>query len=145
VTKLPTALLSQRLSSPDAQVWMIDTLPCGPGDRFRVTFEGEDGRWRHGIRLMVDGALTVGEATADQVLLWTDTAPNQVMIKVDRTSDGLLRLYNVWDSGRGRREESQAATSGMLREETHAGWRYRCSDISPQPTFDALIFRVERD
>jgi hypothetical protein len=82
---------------------------------------------------------------ADQVVLWADTAPDGLRLTVRETSDGLLHLYNVWDSGRGRGIESQAATSGMLREDTPSGWRYRCTDIAPEPTFDASTFRLERE
>jgi hypothetical protein len=145
VSSLPGAVVNERLTTPDAPVWKIDVLPCKPGDRFRVVFESDDGLWRHGVRLMVDGVLAAEATTADQVVLWSDTAPTEVDIAVESASDGLLRVYNVWDSGRGRREESQAATSGMLRDDTANGWRYRCSDIATEPTFDALVFRIERD
>ncbi len=38
--------------------------------------------------------------------------------------------------------ESQSHTSGMLREQTAIGTRYRCSDIDPDPSFEALVFSI---
>ena len=64
--------------------------------------------------------------------------PND-LVEVLQT-DGLLRLYNVWDSGRGHRPfESQSATSGMLASDG----TYRCSDIALDPAFDCLTFAVD--
>jgi len=83
------------------------------------------------VRLGVKGNLEIAGQTSPQSVVWRDTAPPSVDIVVRSTVDGLLRLYNVWDSGRGRGQESQAATSGMLREPTPLGFRYMCSDINP--------------
>ncbi len=139
VTPPPGEAQSERLTTADQPVWKIDAVPCLPGDSIRLAFESDDGRWRHGVRLMVDGALSVGETTADQLVLGADTAPKDVLVTVEEASDGLLRLDNVWDSGRGRGMESQAATSGMIREDTATGWRYRCSDVASEPKSNALV------
>lgn len=57
-----------------------------------------------------------------------------------------MRLYNVWNSGRGRGPwESQSHTSGMISEVVAGGFRYRCSDIGPDPSFDALVFTLKRE
>ena len=125
-------------------VWLIDTIDCSAGSVFRLVFESAEPRWRQGVWFGVEGQLEVAGSTSPQVVLWRDTAPPAVDIVVRSTSDGLLRLYNVWDSRRGRRRESQAATSGMLRDETANGFRYRCSDINPLPTFEALVFSLDR-
>jgi len=143
VTALPGATKSGSLSTAEREVWKIDAVPCGPGDVFNLSFEEEDTRWRHGVFLAVEGRLRVADTTAKAVTIWSDTAPETTRVEVIDSDDGLLRVYNVWDSGRGRGTESQSATSGMLREVADAGWRYRCSDINPDPTFDALVFRLQ--
>jgi hypothetical protein len=80
----------------------------------------------------------------DQFEVWTDNGPPSFEAKVVRTEDGLLRLYNIWDSGRGHRRESQSETSGMLNEVRNDGTViYRSSDIGVRPRFDKLVFRVE--
>jgi hypothetical protein len=92
--------------------------------------------------LAVDGELEVAGTRADQMELWTDTAPGTVSVRVLNSKDGLLRLYNVWDSGRGRRRESQSATSGMLREPVSASTTiYRCNDIGRDLAFNKIVFR----
>ena len=123
---------------------MIEAVPCAPDDVFEIVFEAAEPRWRQGIWLGVEGTLAVGSTLSSQMVLWNDTAPERVLVRVVSTSDGLLRLYNVWDSGRGRQLESQVHTSGMIREELPRGARYRCSDINAEPTFAALVFRMER-
>ena len=89
--------------------------------------------------MATDGLLAVEGETSPQLVLWTDAAPDEVRVTVTQT-DGLLRLYNVWDSGRGLGPfESQSATSGMVV----SGGTYRCSDIASDPAFDRLAFSIE--
>ena len=136
---LPSAAKSPSLTTPDRDVWLIDALPCRPGDTFSLTFVDAAERWRQGVWLATDGVLRVAEVEAPQFVLWRDTAPQTVLVRV-ATTDGLLRLYNVWDSGRGLGVESQKATTGMLREEVAGGYRYRCNDIGNDPDFTSLTF-----
>lgn len=119
------------MSTPAKPVWLIEAIECWDGSTFRLVFESAEPRWRQGVRLGVKGNLEIAGQTSPQSVVWRDTAPPSVDIVVRSTVDGLLRLYNVWDSGRGRGQESQAATSGMLREPTPLGFRYMCSDINP--------------
>lgn len=138
--------MNSALTSPDREVVLIESLTCTAGDRFSLTFESVDPRWRQGVWLAVDGELAVAGQTSSQLVLWRDTAPRRVTFEVKSTDDGLLRLYNVWDSGRGGGPwESQSHTSGMVREVVAGGIRFHCSDISPDPTFDALVFTLERN
>lgn len=125
-------------------VVMLDVIPVVAGETLRVRFKGTSGKWRQGIWLGVDGELDIGGTRADQVEIWTDTAPRSFDVKVLKTRDGLLRLHNIWDSGRGRRRESQSATSGMLKETRKGTLLYRANDIGWQPKFDKLIFEVSR-
>jgi hypothetical protein len=125
-------------------VVMLDVIPIVPGERLRVSFKGTSGQWRQGIWLGVDGELEIAGTRADQFEIWADTAPPSFEVMVLRTQDGLLRLYNIWDSGRGRRRESQSATSGMLKEERNGTVVYRANDIGRKPQFDKLVFEVSR-
>jgi hypothetical protein len=123
---------------------MIDTIPVGEGDRLRLSFESADDRWPHGVWLAVDGTIVIGDTASPQVTLWRDASPRVVDLIVEASRDGLLRLYNVWDSGRGKGRESQSHTSGMRREPLPGGWRYRCNDIGLNPDYTALVFTVTR-
>jgi hypothetical protein len=144
--RLPGRSVNHALTTPEREVILIDAVLCSAGDRFLLTFETVDPRWRQGVWLAVEGELVIEDVTFSQVVLWRDTAPDQVQLEVRSTSDGLLRLYNVWDSGRGHgRWESQSHTSGMISEVVTGGQRYHCSDINPDPSFDAVVFTLTRN
>jgi hypothetical protein len=135
--------MNPALTADDREVLLIEAVPCSAGDVFSLTFEAAAPRWRQGVWLAVDGELAVGDHSSSQIVLWRDTAPDRVELEVVSSGDGLLRFSNVWDSGRGRTPwESQSHTSGMIREAVAGGSRYRCSDIDPEPTFDALVFTL---
>jgi hypothetical protein len=121
----------------------IEALPVSAGQTVLLRIEKVKSSWRQGVWLGTEGSLTVGEAHLSQFIVWADTAPPETEIGVEET-DGLLRLYNVWDSGRGPgRSESQSHTSGMLLEETTDGSRrYSCNDIGLNSDFTKLVFSV---
>lgn len=141
---LPGRTVNLGLTTPEREVILIETVDCAPEDRFSLRFESAEPRWRQGVWLAVDGELAVSGQASSQILLWQDTAPDHIEIDVRSTGDGLMRLYNVWDSGRGRGRESQRRTSGMVRQPLPDGYRYHCSDINPAPTFEALVFSLVR-
>ncbi len=126
---------------------MEDRCPAlRAGDRWRIAFESAGQTWRHGIWLGVNGGeIQVGDVCAPQVIVWMDDAAGGVEVVVRSSDDGLLRIYNIWDSGRGvRPDESQMHTSGMVREPVEGGFRYRCSAIASVPAFDQLVFTACR-
>jgi hypothetical protein len=134
---------SQLSSEVGKQVIMIEVLPVRSGTRLNVTFSSQSGTWREGLWLAIDGALEIAGTQADQFELWTDTAPRSFDVDVVESRDGLLRLFNIWDSGRGKKHESQSFTFGMLKEERPDGTLvYRCNDIGRSPQFDKLIFEL---
>jgi hypothetical protein len=146
--RLPSeAVVNEDLSVETGQrVILLDVLSIAPGETIRVEVVEASGAWRQGIWLGVDGELDIAGAHADQFEIWADTAPRSFEVKVLRTTDGFLRLYNIWDSGRGYRRESQSATSGMLKSEERVGptviATYRANDIGRHPAFDKLVFKV---
>jgi hypothetical protein len=133
-------VLNSRLSGgARGDVVKIEVLRIQAGDLATVQFLGTSSEWRQGVWLATNGLLDVNGERLPQVLLWTDTAPAEVTVSVVET-DGLLRLCNIWDSGRGLGPfESQSATSGMLV----ADGIYRCSDIASDPAFDRLVFSLD--
>ena len=144
--RLPGRSVNAHLTTPDREVLLIEAVSCSTGDRFSLRFESFESRWRQGVWVAVDGEIAVNGHTAGQVVLWNDSAPAVTQIEVIATDDGLMRMYNVWDSGRGRGPwESRSHTSGMLRERSDNGERYRCSDVNADPTFEALVFTLTRD
>jgi len=126
------------------EVVQFESLPLAAGDHLTLSFEETNSDWRQGVWLGTEGELRILNQRDDQFVLWTDSVPPDVEIVCERT-DGELRFYNVWDSGRGHGRESQSATSGMLVEELpDGGLRYRCNDIGLNPRFEELAFVVRR-
>jgi hypothetical protein len=141
---LPGRTLSRGVAGPAGQeVVKIEALPVQPGQTVRLRFERAASAWRQGVWLATEGSLSAGGTASPQLVIWADTAPPEVDLRIEDT-DGLLRLYNVWDSDRGRGPfESQSATSGMLVEELDDGSRrYACNDIGTDPDFEKVIFSV---
>ena len=124
------------------EVVKIEALPIVAGQSVHLVLEGSDSPWRQGVRFVTEGVLGVAGVEAPQLDIWTDTAPPEVQISCVET-DGLLRFYNVWQSGRRPGVESRSATSGMLAEDLGDGWRrYACSDIGLELDFMKLVFRI---
>lgn len=145
--KLPSAPVLNRQLTADVgrDVLLLDAVPITPGQCVRVAFVDRNGAWRQGVLLTTDGRLVAGGASSPTLVLWSDTAPPSTEVCVSE-SDGLLRIYNVWDSGRGLGGfESQKATSGMIRTSGPGFYRYECNDVGIPPTFDKLVFTVELD
>ncbi len=141
---LPNRTLSRAVRGPSGDPAVkIEAIEVQTGQTVRLTFESVNSAWRQGVWLATQGELSVAGTTSPQVVLWSDTAPAEVEIVVQVT-DGLMRLYNVWDSGRRRGPfESQSATSGMLVETMPDGSsRYSCNDIGTDAKFDKLVFRL---
>lgn len=133
-------VLSSTLTNAErGDVVKIEVLPVRAGGVVVVRFLGGSSSWRQGVFLATEGLLEVEGDASSAIVLWSDASPDEVRVEVLQT-DGLLRLYNVWDSGRGHRPfESQSATSGMLASDG----TYRCSDIALDPAFDCLTFAVD--
>lgn len=124
-------------------MWRIEVLPISTGQVVRVEFIEARGEWRQGVWLATEGSLESNGTASSQLVLWEDTAPPVVDVTVHE-ADGLLRLYNIWDSGRGfGHHESQSATSGMVKHVRDDGASvYSCNDIGVDPDFSKLVFAV---
>ncbi len=125
------------------EVVMFEVMPVAVGSNVRLTFEGSEAGWRQGIWIGTEGALLANTLRHAQFVVCQDTASESVELEVV-APDGLLRFYNVWDSGRDLGpHESQQATSGMHVDHiSEASARYRCNDIGLSPKFDKLRFVV---
>lgn len=140
---VPGRTLNETLSEQlGREVVKVETLPIAPGQVIRLAFEGGESRWRQGVRLATEGALMANEVSAPQLDLWPDTAPSVVEIMCEST-DGFVRIYNIWQSGRRPGVESRSHTSGMVVDLLPDGSRrYRCNDIGFDPDFSKLVFRI---
>jgi hypothetical protein len=122
--------------------WCV--LNIGTHAEFRLTVEKVTPLRAQGIWLHSGGVIEVKgkvEAASSQKALMFYDAPHEVTFSCE-TSDGLLRLYNLWEvNGQPR---SLMRMSGMDVENIPGGYRYRCTDTGPDPDFERFIFTLVR-
>jgi hypothetical protein len=118
-------------------VLAVDVIAVEPGDLIEVRFVRSEGLARRGLWLGTNGSLEIADTKTPQVLLWNDTAPEIVTIRVTST-DGFVRLYNIWESSRGR--QSLTPRAGMVAETVGNITTYACTDpLGEGPSFGQLV------
>jgi hypothetical protein len=124
-------------------VWAIYDLPV-PADRGRVQFESVAGERAQGVALASSGSpLEVNGATANDIRLWSDTAPELIEFGVsDRSRLQRLRVWNVWRTRHGA-EDAWTGNFGMWVEQSGTSFRFHCSDGIGDVDFGDLVFRIE--
>lgn len=107
-----------------------------------ITFISIDSEWRQGIVLNTKGDFEInGQKLPNKIVLWYDTAPKEVLIKIN-SSNKLLLLYNVWDTGNGTIQYGHNG-AGMHIEEKEGYKIYHCNDGVPDDDLNDLIFTVQ--
>lgn len=141
---LPSTRVINRKQAEDLgrEVVLLETLPVNVGDFLTVEFLRARSDRRQGIWLGLDGTMKIGGETSSQFTIWADTAPRVFEVEVLNTEDGLLRIHNVWDSGRGMR--SQTDKSGMLTSSDGSSWRFHANDVEPGLRFESLSFVISK-
>ena len=123
-------------------IQMVDRLTVANGQRLKVTFEEVNADWRQGVCLTADvGFLVNNQIVKKSVVLWKDTAPREVLLKV-QTKKGECQVKNVWDVGDGVMH-SWHNGAAMIVEQIASGRRYKCNDGRADDDFDDLIFSIE--
>lgn len=121
---------------------LFDRLQVNDGQKIRVTFESAHGEWRQGIHLSTDGTFEVNNQASTEIVLWQDTAPHEVVLKV-HSKTGECLVMNAWDTGNGLMQRGHNGAA-MIVEELPNGRRYRCNDGFADDDFDDIVFRLER-
>jgi hypothetical protein len=123
------------------RIQMVDRFRVTTGQEIRVTFESVDSDWRQGVHLSTDGSFEVNGQTIEKaVVLWKDTAPPDVVLKVKSTKGECL-VKNVWDVGDGVMH-SWHGGAAMVVERSGSVRRYRCNDGKADDDFDDLVFSL---
>jgi hypothetical protein len=121
---------------------MVDRLEFSSEAQLQVVFESTKGEWRQGVYLYGDGTFEVnGETIKKAIVLWVDTAPPVISIKV-KSKKGICSVKNVWDTGNGVME-SWHNGAAMIVEKSENVRKYRCNDGKSDEDFDDLVFRIE--
>lgn len=120
----------------------LDTIP----DAILVEFLSATAVPVQGLRMKFQGGvLEVANVSAQELLLWRDTAPDQVLVRVrrnrgQRNAPSSLKIWNVW---RGGLDVTQAwlGNAGMRVERASDGNRIElhCSDGEGSAVFSDLV------
>ena len=147
-TDLATIFAEQQTNKIDwgGPLYSLYELPTGSGE-MTIRFVAFRACPPQGLRLKIrGGSLDIDGRTADEVVLWTDTAPTEVRVAINWKPHGArsLRIWNVW-----RMEEVTQAwlgNAGMRVSTTDNGTLLlRCSDGEGEPDFEDLIANVAVD
>ncbi|MCA9822468.1 MAG: hypothetical protein KC470_07675 [Dehalococcoidia bacterium] len=125
-------------------VYLIYTAAIEAGDRLALRFLGATSPQRQGVWLGTDGVIRDSNQGVDQgqLVLWAD-AMAAIELQVVET-EGVLWIYNVWDTGLGVGPfESQSYSSCMRVSPSGPTTRFECSDFGDPPAFDGLVFDLE--
>jgi hypothetical protein len=127
----------------DGPVYSLYELPRDTTE-LTIRFQSAASKPRQGLRLKVrGGTLEIESRTSGDVILWQDTAPAEIHVRVRWKPRGLrsLRIWNAWQVN----DVTQAwlGNAGM-RVTPSAGGVYtlRCSDGEGEPDFDDLVAEV---
>lgn len=125
-------------------VHMMYELPqLGAGQELMIGFGQPSPARPQGLRVKVGGGLVElnGEQLSD-VVLWSDTAPETVVLRLlpaKATASMTVRIWNAWRDTAGTMQ-AWIGNSGMLIEHQDDGTTVlRCSDGFDEPSFDDLV------
>lgn len=141
-TDLATIFAEQQTNRIDwcgGPLYSLYELPTDSSE-MRIRFVAFRACPPQGLRLRVrGGSLDIDGETADDIVLWTETAPVEVRASITWKSRGArsLRMWNVWRMG----EVTQAwlGNAGMRVTTNNGTLLLRCSDGEGEPDFEDLI------
>ncbi|MEO6146413.1 MAG: hypothetical protein ABIT70_05070 [Sulfuriferula sp.] len=95
-----------------------------------------------GLRIKLDnGELEINGQQLKDIVIWADTSPDEVQVRVIGKSNVGVKVWNVWRYG----DLMQAWTgnAGIQIEEKNGLVRLSCSDGVGEPDFTDLIVQIE--
>lgn len=128
----------------DGPLYNLYELPT-EGTELRVRFQSATSAPPQGLRLKVRGGTFDVESTAtDDLILWQDTAPAEVRIRIAWKPKGRrsLRIWNAWRVN----DVTQAWLGNAGMRVTPGGqgvFQLHCSDGEGSPDFDDLVAEVQ--
>jgi hypothetical protein len=133
----------QPIQAAGHSVQMVYRRKVRDGLTLRVRWERRIEIPVQGISVSVKGGqVRVAGVRAKDIVLWADTAPEEVTLQCEGRDVSELSLWNCW---RDEREVTQAwvGNSGMVVEQLGGGvLRFRCNS-RPEITFGDLVFDLD--
>jgi hypothetical protein len=124
---------------------MYELPPIAAPAELRIALRAGDAR-PEGLRLKArHGRVVVNGEPLDNVVLWSDSAPPEVVAELQpRGRQPMsLRLWNTWRDAQGI-AHAWIGDAGMLVERDDGGRVVlRCSDGFDRPSFDDLVVELE--
>lgn len=118
------------------------------GERLRITFERSKETPVQGLGLHCEKCqLQAHGTTAQDLALWTDTAPREVELVATKVRSGAyVDIVNQWrDEKHGTTMyRLNSAAMEVVREEDEDAAILRCSDGWDSPAFDDLVVHVRK-
>jgi hypothetical protein len=129
---------------------MYDLADLGPASTLTVKFLSVSKKRPQALRLTAKGGqFKVNDQTLEDVVLWSDSAPETVEIRL-RPPKGGTMTARIWNAWRDPSDAMQAwiGDAGIVVDEPGPGSvLLRCSDGFDTPSFDDLVveLRVTQD
>jgi hypothetical protein len=117
-------------------------------DRIRVNkvFSGyfrlisTNSKWKQGIRIQVDGSLTINSCKGKSFIVWSKDIKGNVPFE-GSSKKQQLNVWNAWDDGSGR-TDAWLNGAAMIVEVNGNKRRYKCNDGHSDDNFDDIVFEV---
>jgi hypothetical protein len=126
---------------------LIDKIEINNNDNYIITFERINSNWKQGIKLYPNKTIKInGQEYSKPIVLWENTAPNnvEIIVTTKRTNKKhYLEVHNIWDIGNNVLQ-SWHNGAAMHIEEMGNGKRYYCNDGHPDDKCDDLVFTIKK-
>lgn len=137
---------SPTLDVDGRQVDLRLAVPSVPaGSSLRIVRESETADVEQAVVLSTSkGMFSVQGTRARKMVLWSSTAPTEVLLALTNRVPTDVVLYNGWRNQRWGNLDAGLRFSGMLIESLgEHRWRLHCSDGVGPADFTDLVLRVE--
>jgi hypothetical protein len=131
----------QPINYKGKKLQMIDYFDVGKKGKIRITFLNTNSEWEQGIYLKTDKTLSYDNDKVKDIRFWEAYSPEFIDVEFE-TKNGLLEVWNVWDTGDGV-VHAWHNGAAMIVEEIEHGKLYHCNDGHPDDNFDDLVFKIE--
>jgi hypothetical protein len=131
----------QPITAPGKLIHSICTQTVKAGSTLKITRISHSHEVVQGLRVTCDnGELEINGQMLVDIILWVDTSPVGVDIKVVANSDTTLKFWNAWRF-KGI-TQAWVGNAGICIEENEGRVRLMCSDGVGEPDFEDLVVDI---
>ena len=119
----------------------IDRIPVNKKFSGSIKLLSVNSNWKQGIRIKLDGSLTINSRTGNDFILWASDIDKPIMFSGE-IKKGQLMIWNAWDPGRGGIDAWLNGAAMILKIEGNKRV-YNCNDGHPDDNFDDIVFEIQ--